>query len=378
MKKAIKDLKPGERAFLERGIFARRTKAGIMYGISFKHEGRRYTEIAGPRLTDARRGLAIRKAAIAQHRFGFKSKKKAPRVEQFGERYLEYAEEHKRSWRDDKRHIRKFTEMCGRKRIDEICPLDIERFKAGYGDKITKATVNRALATVKKMFSLAVAWGELRESPAKSVQLFREPEPPIKALNAKQQVALIEACDRELRPLVVTALGTGLRRSELFNLRWDNIRDGSILVTRTKSNKNRTVPINQSVQAALDSLPGPREGHVFKMGDGTPWKSCRTQWLRACKKAGVYSVVTDPETKRQRHWPRFHDIRHSFGSDCGNAGVDGFTLRELMGHASIRTTQRYVHPADESKRRAVELIDSRNESAPKVRQEVIAVDFKKP
>ena len=81
--------------------------------------------------------------------------------------------------------------------------------------------------------------------------------------------------------------------------------------------------------------------HVFVNPDtGTRYTDVKKSFSAACRKAGITDF-------------RFHDLRHTFGTRLADAGVDVVKIKELMGHASIVTTMRYIHATDQGKRGAI-------------------------
>ena len=68
---------------------------------------------------------------------------------------------------------------------------------------------------------------------------------------------MIEACDPHLRPIVITALNTGMRKGEILNLRWDQVdlKHGFILLEVTKNGERREIPINETLRQTLEALP---------------------------------------------------------------------------------------------------------------------------
>ena len=363
--KSLKNLKPGEFCWLERGMFARKTTTGVHYGISYMHDGRRVMETVGASKTAARKALAVRKAEVAQGRYQLATKRKYPTVMEFCERYLTYAREHKRSWKRDAGVMRCFKDFFGSKRIDKLAALDFERYKAERVKSVSRASVNRELAVAKRMFSLAVEWGVLGSNPVAAVKPYREAERNFRALTPEECEQLIDGCNVKLQPFVVVALNTGLRRGEMFRLQWShvNLPGGSLTVAESKSGKVRKVPLNAAARGALQALPPPRKGYVFPGRGGAMRDNVRKAWDSACKRAGIQSVTLHPETGTRQVWPRVHDLRHTFATNLVLGGVDLVTVKELMGHADISTTLRYAHPTPESKRNAV---NSLCESATKV------------
>ena len=148
-----------------------------------------------------------------------------------------------------------------------------------------------------------------------------------------------------LGSLVTVAIYAGPWRGELLKLRWSDIDlDLNIInFKQTKTNRDRAVPMEPVVRAAILSLretSGDAE-YVFVNPDtGTRYTDVKKSFSAACRKAGISDF-------------RFHDLRHTFGTRLADAGVDVVKIKELMGHASIVTTMRYIHATDQGKRGAI-------------------------
>jgi integrase len=151
-----------------------------------------------------------------------------------------------------------------------------------------------------------------------------------------------------LRPLVTVALYAGPRRGELLKLRWSNVDFGLTLInfTETKTNRDRSVPMEPIVREALLEL-SEQAGNgefVFTNPDiGTRYTDVKKSFSAACREAGITNFT-------------FHDLRHTFGTRFADAGVDVVKIKELMGHASIVTTMRYIHATDQGKRGAITVL----------------------
>ena len=213
------------------------------------------------------------------------------------------------------------------------------------------ATVNRDMACLKKMFSWAVDMGKMQDNPAKVVKRFKEPNKPFYVVSPEEQKALLNAAAQatkalHLKPIIAVALGTGMRLGEILNLEWSHVdfATRTITVARSKSGKSRSLPMEWG--GVVDALKGVqlRSGsskYVFPGKNGKPMGSIKTGYIKARKKAGISSKC------------RFHDLRHTFGSRCAQLGMDVMTIKELMGHASVTTTMRYMHVGEDHKRRAL-------------------------
>lgn len=358
--KKLEQAKVGERVFVDKCIYARKRDDGaITYGIAFTDsEGRRIRENVGPTITLARKVLAKRQAEVAEGRY-FPKKKQAPTFAEFAERYLEHAREHKRSWKRDDGVMKKLVAVFGSRPLDKISPLDVERYKAESVKTVQRASVNRETAILRRAYNLAIKWGVLPAGHANPAAgegvMFRERERTFYPLSIEQQAALVVACPEHLRPIVIAALGTGLRKGELLALAWSDVDlvRGVLTVRQSKSGRVRHVPLNSAVLGALRGIDAPREGKVFRFRGDAITANVNRSFARARRAAGLEDVRAD-EHGRRYTWPRFHDLRHTFATNLVLGGADLATVKELMGHANIAMTMRYSHATGESKRRAVD------------------------
>ena len=222
------------------------------------------------------------------------------------------------------------------------------------GKTVKPATVNRYLATLKHMFSKAVEWNMASEDTLKGirrVKLIKENNKRMRFLSAEECAALVEACPPHLKPVVVAALNTGMRKQEILSLTWDRVdlRHGFILLDRTKNGEKKELSINGTLRSyleglAMNNMDGHR--HVFHDKDGKPYLDVKRSFLSACKKAGITDF-------------HFHDLRHTFASQLVMAGIDLTTVKELLGHKSLAMTLRYAHLAPSHKVKALEVLDAK-------------------
>lgn len=237
----------------------------------------------------------------------------------------------------------------------------IEKFKRHRRDTPTKhgstraaATINRELSVLSKIFSMAISEKLIASNPCREVKLFRVRNQRLRYATPEEEMRLMSSLTGfrlHLAPLVTVALYAGLRRSELFDLQWEESIDfglGVVRVTKSKTESGkRTVPMNSLVLETLKELERVRtNNYVFPSPKtGGRLVDVKTGFRKACADAGIHNFV-------------FHDLRHTFGTRLADAGVDVVKIKELMGHASITTTMRYMHASDEGKRAAVNKLPS--------------------
>lgn len=211
------------------------------------------------------------------------------------------------------------------------------------------ATVNRLLATLKHMFTKAEDWEMVDEEILKKirkVKLSKENNRRLRYLSAEESQELVQSCLPHLKPIVITALNTGMRKQEILSLRWEeniDLRHGFILLSDTKNGERREIPISQALQDVLRKLPRRLDvPYVFyDQKTGKRFADAKRSFYSACRKAGIKDF-------------RFHDLRHTFASHLVMAGVDITTVKELLGHKTLSMTLRYTHLAPSHKVSAVE------------------------
>jgi integrase len=329
---------------------------GDNWYIDYYVNGRRKREKVGPSKKLAETVLQKRKVQIAEGKFLDIAKHERIRIEDFAETFINlHSKPNKKSWKSDQANLKAILPFFKGRYLYDIMAQDIEKYKAerandiiGKDKKIAPATVNRELATLKTMFSKAVAWGKLKDNPAKSVQFLREPEGRVRYLEKEEIVKLLAKCSVRLRPIVIVALNTGMRRGEILGLKWHDVdfqRD-IISLFDTKNGESRKIPMNAQVRTALIKVrKHPESQYIFYNRKGEPVHDIRKSFFTALTKAGIINF-------------RFHDLRHTFASQLVMAGIDINTTRELLGHKDIRMTLRYSHLSPDHKKRAVDVLSN--------------------
>jgi integrase len=314
--------------------------------------GKRY-RFAVPEATtrkQAERAEAKLKTEIFEARYG--SKGKSSFVKFVDEVYLPWSKENKRSWKHDELYAKIIKDFFRGYNFEDISPLLIEKFKrtrrAGLtnrGEQRAASTVNREMAQLSKMFSLALKLGFCSENPCRRVDAFKVNNRKERVVTYEEEGRILEALTGKLARLktpVIVALNCGLRLGEIFNMEWRHVdfQKGVIEIPRgsTKSGKGRIAVMNRRVKDALAELRGDSDqaGHVFPFDKQ---KACAA-FSRLCKDIGLNGVT-------------FHTLRHSFSTRLAEANVNPFTARDLMGHEDIHMTGYYTHTAIETMREAV-------------------------
>ncbi len=325
-------------------------KRGKIWYIDYYYQGRRIRERVGPSKRLAEQALTARKGEIAQGKFDLDRIQSRPMFIDFAKTYLDYSEANKLSWKRDRTSIKALSREFGDKRLSQITPWLIEKYKRKRKKQVMPSTVNRELACLKHMYSMAIKWGDFDENPVKKVKFFRESNRRLRYLSEEEEARLLNSCNDHLRSIVITALNTGMRVSEILSLKWECVDFdlGIITVVNSKNNESRNIPLNTVLTEELHRLRlNAKNEYVFSRSNGQVTLSIRTAWEKALKRTNIQDF-------------RFHDLRHTFASKLVMAGVDIVTVKELLGHKTISVTMRYSHLSQEHKKKAVELLGGHN------------------
>ncbi len=265
---------------------------------------------------------------------------------QYAKQYLRWSKDHKKSWASDVSRMNTIAEHFGSARLCDISPIDIERFKMERRKSITRtgkprsqSSVNRELQLLRHVFSLALRDGVIRTHPFKGkVKLLREDNKVERFLSEDEERRLLAACTgryEHLRPIIVTALYSDMRRGELFNLKWPdiNFQTSKIHVRESKSGKPRFVHMPARVSDELRRLLPSAANSEFVFGNpltGERRTDLKHGFASLCKTARIENL-------------RFHDLRHTFATRLAAESGNLAEVANVLGHSQIKTTMRYAH-----------------------------------
>ncbi|MGD8164779.1 site-specific integrase [Pantoea sp. FN0307] len=223
--------------------------------------------------------------------------------------------------------------------------IDIGMYKP---EPVSTSTKAKHLALMKALMRAAEReWKWIEKSPV--IKVPQERNKRVRWLEPAEAKRLIDECPEPLKSTVEFALATGLRRSNIVNLKWQQIdmqrKVAWIYPEESKSGRAIGVALNDTACAVLKRQLGKHHNWVFvhteavKRNDGTTTASVRkmrvdsnTAWRAALKRAGVEDF-------------RFHDLRHTWASWLIQSGVPLSALQEMGGWESIEMVQRYAHLA---------------------------------
>lgn len=167
-------------------------------------------------------------------------------------------------------------------------------------------------------------------------------------MTAEEEDRLLKAASEHLRPILLVALNTGMRRGEILSLKKSHIDfdKREIRIEETKSGKPRIVDINSRLFDVLTELKNKNRNSEYLFVNpktGKPYRKLQTSFDGACRRAGIEGL-------------RFHDLRHSAASRMVARGVDLIRVKEILGHSTVKITERYTHSNREERKKAVEML----------------------
>jgi len=215
-------------------------------------------------------------------------------------------------------------------------------------------TVNNELVNISHMLNMAIRWKYLKYNVASNVTKLKVPKNPPRFLSQDEICRLIEAAKHShIYPLIITALHTGMRKSELLNLKYTDIdfQQGTITVQNksdwhTKNYKPRVFQMTPFLNEVLTVHKNHQEEsgvdceYLFTYKGERIKQDIRKSFGSVLKKSGLKNVT-------------LHKLRHTFASQLVMAGVPLRDVQALMGHQNFETTLQYAHLSEDHVKKQV-------------------------
>ena len=274
-----------------------------------------------------------------------------------------YSEHTVKAYRGDLENFRDFL-LKEEKKIEDTNAATINAYVSTLYGKNSPASVERKVSAIRSFFSYLVRKGLVAQNPAKLVRTPRKKKHLPVFLSVDEVFNLVDVKDQEKSPLCVRdrailelLYSSGLRVSELAGATLADLSMGEAVIrVRGKGNKERIVPVGSKALSALGEYLDVREelkpasDRIFlnSRGGGITTRSL----ARIIKKYGLVSGISKNVSP--------HVLRHSFATHLLAGGADLRAIQEMLGHASLSTTQRYTHLSVE---RIMEVYDKTHPNA---------------
>jgi len=248
--------------------------------------------------------------------------------------------------------------------LDQLTPQIITECRDKFlrtvthsGRPRTPATVNRMLSALSHLITIATnEWEWMEESPLRKVKKLRESKGRVRSLSEKEREAILTACDnsdcKALGLIVRIALATGMRRSEIANLRWPDIdlSTGRTVIHQTKNGQRRATFISGKTLELVKQHTKVRNlktDLLFPSPNKTDSPlSFVTAWNTVVTNAGLKDF-------------KFHDLRHEFATRLAEEGASLAQLGEALGHKTLAMVKRYSHLTESSIQEVVERMNNK-------------------
>lgn len=242
--------------------------------------------------------------------------------------------------------------------VTQLRAKDIRGYIEHRRGVVSSTTINRELCLLSTAINYAKREWEWNIPNPVSGRKLREPEGRVRWITRAEADALLRAIPTSqayLADFVRLALNTGCRKQELLGLEWRRVDLSRNLLlleaTNTKTARRRSIPLNVLAREAIIGRARFRADHcpdspwVFAHEDGSRIQDVKKSFASACEKAGIEDF-------------RIHDLRHTCAAWLVSEGVPLMEVKDLLGHTTVRMTERYAHLAPENVRDAVAVLDA--------------------
>ena len=222
------------------------------------------------------------------------------------------------------------------RRMTALQGKDFSQYRDDRLRDVAAGTVRLELALISHLYTVASKeWGIPVFNP---INLIRKPSvnnARTRRLEADEEDRLLTACQQSrnplLYPIVVLAIETAMRLSELLSIKWNDIdlAKRTIFLADTKNGSSRTIPLSLRAMDILCSIPVIPNARVFYMWSQRS-NAMNGGWLIALKKAGITKF-------------RFHDLRHEATSRLFEKNLNVMQVSTITGHKSMQMLKRYTH-----------------------------------
>ena len=227
--------------------------------------------------------------------------------------------------------------------VERITPAHLLAYRAirrGHG--LGESSINRELHLLRAALTHAAQVHAQRvpDIPWAKVTV-SEPAGRTRFLTHEEFATLSAVCNASLRPIILCAVTTGLRKQNILTMDWMQVRmNAKLIEVMVKGGKRHTVRIVTQLMAWLSTVPETeRKGRVFSA------KNFEKRWDAAVKDAGLVDF-------------RFHDLRHTFASWARQAGAGIEDICEALAHSDISMSMRYAHIKPDSENTAFDRVSN--------------------
>lgn len=250
--------------------------------------------------------------------------------------------------------IRKFDTLFGDLYVDQVTVKVISKYVSQeLARKITNATIRRDLTAGASVLRCCVAWTWREDNPFKQYDrdIIQERRDPIRLPPDQEVLTVIKGAPQMMGRMLLALLQTGMREMECGSMEHPQIQPGftDVLLTITKSNRPRMVPLSLAAAGTLSGTPRHISSqYVFWHDEGEPYRNLPTNFAKLIDRLlnPAYHRKMKAGEKRPVRVPTFrpHDLRHKFAVEWLRENRDRiYDLKNILGHSSVKTTEIYLN-----------------------------------
>ena len=347
------------------GVFKRKNKDGeegeTWYVDYHDPTGKRIIKAIGPKKREAEDYVGKIKASIREGRF-FDIKKENKTT------FKELLDAYKEKVKDQKYYVTSIQYLVpviegyfGERLLSQIDYKVLEDFRderkktpCQHGGARCERTVDLEMGILRHIFNKGLRWKMLDRSPFENAEdlFYKTRNKRERALTEDEIKRLIDASPKFLKPIIIAAVYTGLRKNDILTLRWKNVdlERGVIRLVEEKTGKTRNIVLNSDMITLLKSLPVKGE-YVFPNRKGKPFIDVKRSFEKALKNAGI------KQSEDRREKIVFHTLRHTCISLLTEKGADTTAVKNYVAHADEKMTAHYTHLSEEYARRTSDLLN---------------------
>src|SRR5579859_2760855 len=288
--------------------------------------------------------IAQAKKVLAQHMQSIVEEKfiegTAPTItfNEAADAFMAYSRSRKKSFDRDEIYVRNLKRFFKDRPLASLNIDMVESYlnwrrKEGntHWTELKGATLNRDLACLKTIVRRALLNRQIDRNPIEGMKLFKE-VPRDRVLTPNEFQKLLECCPAHLKPIVELAYYTGMRKSEILGLRWEQVDFHHGIITlvaeETKTQEKREIPIDERLMELLRKIPKTISSPYIFIYRGKKLKFGKNGFKWACEKAGLAGF-------------HFHDLRHCAVTNMRKAGVPESVIMSVSGHKTNAVFRRY-------------------------------------
>lgn len=248
-------------------------------------------------------------------------------------------------------------EVIGNLPMKDIAPIHLEKIKKNMRDaEKADRSIQYCLAVVRQVFNFAFRNDLYNgENPIKKIKMPKINNKRLRFLTLEEADTLLDALKNEVPEVweqALISLHTGLRASEVFNLKWvdvDTVQEQLTVKDSKKNDRTRFAYMTDEVkEMLLNKETGKPSDLLYLTPDGDKRKEISTAFRRIVSDLGFNDGIEDRRDKVV-----FHTLRHTYASWLVQSGEPLYNVKELMGHSIIQMTERYSHLAPKNKKDSV-------------------------